>query len=186
MNTWNTVTCATIPLDKLSDYGVDWGFVQFLWFLNGGPPGGYPGWYADITHAGWLPGGFFDWALGPGASGYVLGATFTFAFGSPPDYTDLDNNGKIDVAFREIYYNDAFTWGIDPIWPVIDVETVVLHEMGHALSLDHFGKLFQTDKNGKFHFAPRAVMNAGYNGVQQDLAGTDNGAFCSVWDGWPD
>ena len=181
MATWNTVTCANIPLVKLSASGMDWGYVQWLLEL-----GGVPGWLADITHAGWLPKAFFEAALGPGAGDDVIGVTFTFIWidtltGEP---TDIDNNGKEDVAFREIYYNNEFPWGINTDWP-IDVETVVLHETGHGLSLDHFGKYLKTDKNGKFHFAPRAVMNAGYTGVQQYLTGTDLGGYCSIWGSWP-
>ncbi len=183
MTTWNSVSCAQIPLVKSNDLGIDWGYVQ-----NQLGMGGVPGWSADYTLAGWLPAAFFDTIGGPGASGYILGVTFTFVWvdASTGDPTDIDNNRKLDVAFRETYFNNAFSWGINPSGPIdIDVESVVLHEAGHGLSLGHFGKLFQTDANGKFHFAPRAVMNAGYTGVQQVLAGTDTGAFCSLWARWP-
>jgi hypothetical protein len=136
---------------------------------------GAPTWYADITHAGWLPAGFLP--------ANVIGVTFTFiwidANGQP---TDIDNNGDIDVAFREIYYNDAFTWRINGN---IDVESIALHESGHGLSQAHFGELFETTSNGKFHFAPRAVMNAAYTGIQQELAGSDNAGHCSNWGSWP-
>lgn len=180
MTTWNSVDCSNIPLIKLNDMGIDWGLVQN--FLG---MGGATGWLADYTLAGWLPGDFFDVIGGPGASDYILGVTFTFIwvddFGNP---TDIDNNHKLDVAFRETYFNNKFLWGINTNVP-IDVESVVLHEAGHGLSLGHFGKLFQTDANGKFHFAPIAVMNAGYTGIQQVLRGTDAGAFCSIWASWP-
>ena len=65
------------------------------------------------------------------------------------------------------------------------METVALHETGHGLSQGHFGKAFVTNSNGKLHFAPLAVMNAGYTGVQQSLAGTDNWGHCSMWGSWP-
>lgn len=183
MYTWDSVECSTIPLTKLPDYGINLGFVKYL-----AGYGGINGWYADITHAGWLPGSFFDhpWVGGPGASSNIVGVTFTFVWidtttGQP---TDIDSNGREDVAFREIYYNNNFPWGIGTDWPV-DVESIVLHETGHGLSQDHFGALFLTDANGKFHFAPRAVMNAGYTGVQQELTGTDIGGHCSIWGGRP-
>jgi hypothetical protein len=180
MATWDSVKCATIPLYRYPDFDVDWGYIQFL-----AGYGGTYGWLADITQAGWLPGSFFDWALGAGAAENVIGVTFTFVWiDGNGDPTDVDNNGKDDVAFREIYYNNFFPWGIDTDWPV-DTETIVLHETGHGLSLGHFGKLFRTDKNGKLHFAPKALMNAGYTGIQQTLRGTDNGAFCSIWGSWP-
>jgi hypothetical protein len=65
------------------------------------------------------------------------------------------------------------------------VESVVLHQTGHGLSQAHFGTLSQTDKNGRFHFSPRAVMNAGYTGVQQRIGRTDNAGHCSLWADWP-
>jgi hypothetical protein len=173
MDTWDSVNCSDIPITYLPwDLG-DLGFVQWL---NG--LGGSPFVWADITHAGWIP------YLGPN----VLGVTFTFGFCDPcspsPVWTDIDNNAKGDTAFREIYYNSNFPWGIDTGFP-IDVETVALHEAGHGLSQAHFGKLFSTDKNGKFHFAPRALMNAGYTGVQQEVKKSDNGGHCSIWASWP-
>jgi hypothetical protein len=169
MATWEGVSCSNINVVKLPNInGLDLGIVEFQ---NG--LGGTPFVFADITHAGWLPGGI----LPPG----VIGVTFTFIFIGPGGPTDVDNNGKADVAFREILYNNAFAWAINGN---IDVETVALHESGHGLSQGHYGKLFQTG-NGKFHFAPFAVMNAGYTGVQQGLAGTDNGGHCSIWGSWP-
>ena len=181
MTTWNSVSCAYIPLSNLPDQDKDWGYVQYLLDM-----GGVAGWLADYTLAGWLPGEFFDLVDGPGASDYILGVTFTFIWvdGSTGTPTDIDKNHKLDVAFRETYFNNKFPWGIDTSFP-IDVESVVLHEAGHGLSLGHFGKLFRTDANGKFHFAPLAVMNAGYTGVQQVLSRTDNGGYCSIWASWP-
>jgi hypothetical protein len=170
MATWNSATCSTLPITSLPNIpATDIGVVEFL---NG--LGGSPLIFADLTHAGWLPGGIL--------SNNVIAVTFTFVFVSGPTPTDIDNNGRADVAFREILYNNAFAWQINGN---IDVETVALHEAGHGLSQNHYGKLFQTDSNGKFHFAPRAVMNAGYTGVQQGLAGTDNAGHCSIWGSWP-
>jgi hypothetical protein len=179
MDTWDAVKCSYIPLIKWPDFGMDWGYVQWLVGM-----GGIPGWYADITQAGWLPGLFFDIIGGPGGSDNIIGVTYTYIWVSGGIPTDIDNNGKMDVAFREIYYNNKFPWGINTNDPV-DVETVVLHETGHGLSQGHFGKLFRTTANGKLHFAPRAVMNAGYTGVQQKIKGTDNGGHCSIWASWP-
>ena len=178
MTTWNTQDCAVIPLVRVPCYGIDWGYVQYLLGM-----GGYPGWYADITHAGWLPGAFFD-LVAPGGSTYILGVTYTFVWIDANGYTDIDNNKKRDVAFREIYYNNNFPWGIGTNYP-IDVETIVLHEAGHGVSLGHFGKLFVTNANGLRHFAPLAVMNAGYTQVQHNLKGTDLASFCSIWARWP-
>lgn len=183
MATWDEAQCATIPLTRLPDYGINWGYVHYFYCTCPDcPPGGFPGWFADVTQAGWLPGSFFECVLGPGTSGFVLAVTFTFIWTEGGIPTDIDNNGKMDTAFREVYYNNEFEWAIDANF---DVETIVLHENGHSLSLGHFGKAFRTEPNWKLHFAPRAVMNAGYSGVQQELTTTDLAAFCSVWSSWP-
>lgn len=172
MTTWDVTTnCSDLPIFKVADPGFDVDLIDgFLGFGGFGTP------VADISHAGWVPPGIF----GPN----VLGVTFTLIFvdgaGNP---TDIDGNGLIDVAIREIFYNDAFFWAVDG--GNIDVETVALHEAGHGLSQAHFGKLFRTDANGKFHFAPRSVMNAGYTGPNRDLDSTDLAGHCSIWGGWP-
>lgn len=184
MGTWQNVRCSDIPLTDLGVAPFDLGYVQ--WLLGFG---GIGGWLADLTHAGWLPGAFFD-AIAPGGSGLILGATFTLIWvDANGDPTDIDGNGKDDVAFREIYYNDAFDWAIDSDFSQIDVESIVLHETGHGLSQAHFGDIF-FDASGKptlrhLHFAPYAVMNAAYWDTQQELTGSDLAGHCSNWANWP-
>jgi hypothetical protein len=121
--------------------------------------------------------------LAPEGSTFILAVTFTIIFtdddGNP---VDTDNNGKVDVAWREIYYNDAFDWADGAHY---DVETIALHETGHGLSQEHFGKAFTTNANGKLHFAPRAVMNAAYSGIQTEILSSDLGGHCSNWSSWP-
>jgi hypothetical protein len=172
MATWDGEQCSTLNMTKNVDTGADPDLIDEL--SPAIPDDGTGGIFAaDIVHAGWIPTG-----LPPN----VIAATFTFLFVGPGGVTDIDNNKRADVAWHEIYYNDQFVWRINGN---IDVETVALHESGHGLSQDHFGKLFLTTSNNKFHFAPRAVMNAGYTGVQQVLAGTDNGGHCANWGSWP-
>lgn len=142
---------------------------------------------ADISEVGFLPGGIFDDFLGPGASSSVLGVTFTFVFidddGNP---TDINNDGYDDVAIKEVWYNDNFLWTDQGDANTgTDVETVALHENGHALGFGHFGKIFITNGNGKLHVAPRAVMNAIILGEQRNLLGTDKGSYNSVYGNWP-
>ena len=168
MAMWDSQTCANIPLVRVDDYGMDWGYVQNLVGM-----GGYPGWVADLTHGGWLPKVFFEIIGGPGGGDGILGVTFTFTWTARPN----------DVAFREIYYNEKFDWGIDVRY--FDIETVVAHEVGHGLSLGHFGMIFRDAGNGHLQFAPRALMNAIYYDILHDLLGTDEASFCSVWGSWP-
>lgn len=172
MDTWtNTTQCSDLTLVKATDPGVDPDFTDALLGF-----GGFGDIFADVTHAGWVPPGIF----GPN----LLGVTFSFRFVNPAtgQPTDINGDGKGDAAVREIYYNDTPTWRIDGN---IDVESVALHEMGHGLSQAHFGALFLTPENGKFHFAPRAVMNAAYTGPQQSLKPTDLAGHCSLWGNWP-
>ncbi len=178
MNTWDSQTCSTIPLSAVGSYGFDFGVVQNILGF-----GGAAGAYADLTHAGWLPAAFFD-ALTQGGSGFILGVTFTFIFtDGSGGFTDIDGNGRGDTAFREIYYNDAFSWADDGSNNV-DVESVALHEAGHGLSQGHFGTV-SIKNNGTLNRAPMAVMNAIYSQPLATLQGSDNGGHCSNWGQWP-
>jgi hypothetical protein len=177
MNTWDDVTCSELGLTEIPFDGRPTGFVAAVLGFNNGSTD----YVADVVHAGWLPADFFDIIAPPegdepGGSTFILGVTFTLIY---PGW-DVDNNGKDDVAWREIYYNDAFAWNDGSTY---DVETIALHEAGHGLSQAHFGTLFEN--RGGFHFAPRAVMNAAYTGVQTSIRKTDNAGHCSNWAEWP-
>jgi hypothetical protein len=176
MNTWDAVGCSDLGMSQLPFNAANTtGFVSALLGY-----GGSLNYTADLVHAGWLPASFFN-ILAPQGSTFILAVTFTIQFtdeeGNP---TDIDNNGKADVAFREIYYNDAFTWKIGNHY---DVETIALHESGHGLSQEHFGSAF-ADGSGALHFAPRAVMNAAYSGIQTQINQTDLAGHCSNWASW--
>jgi hypothetical protein len=198
---WNDVACSNIPIEKARDTGVDPDTADFffgggdLGTINLGPVTG-----VDIVHGGFAGAALFD-AVTPGCvpgsltrpcgSVFILGLTFTEVFvdddGNP---TDVNNDGKLDVAFREIFYNNSdpdangvtIPWRIDA-FP--DVESVALHEFGHGLSQAHFGQAFLTNANDKVHFAPLAVMNAGSDRVSQQLLGADVAGHCSIWGSWP-
>ena len=179
MRTWDNVRCSDLGIFRVpSQRSIETGFVSALFGF-----GGSFDYVADVVHAGWLPAAFFDLIAEDGGA-YILAVTFTIIFtddnGAP---TDLDNNGKDDVAWREIYYNDAFSWADGAHY---DVETVALHETGHGLSQGHFGTAFADAGGGKIHFSPRAVMNAAYSGIQTTIHATDNGGHCSNWSDWPE
>jgi hypothetical protein len=178
METWDEVKCSDLNMTRIPFSG-DLGWVQAIVGM-----GGSFTWVADIQHSGFLPPAFFD-LFAPGGSAFILGITFSFVFvDENGNFTDIDHNGLIDKAFSETYYNDGFEWSTNSN-DGFDIETVVLHESGHGLSQNHFGKAFRTNANGKLHFAPRSVMNAAYSGEQRSLRGTDNGGHCSIWANWP-
>ena len=184
MTRWATEpNCGSPVVTKIPDSGADPDLIDF--FVLGDPAlFGTP--FADITHGGWLGSAFFN-ALAPGGASFILGVTFTFIFvdaaGNP---TDVNNDRAADVAFREIFYNRSFGWGLSNAPGFddrnIDLESVITHEAGHAFGLGHFGKVF-IDNKGVLKFAPRAIMNAVYVSPYITLKGTDNGSFCSIWSG---
>lgn len=178
MDNWEGLSCSQPSLYRVPfSRRISAGFVSELFGF-----GGSFSYIADVVHAGWLPGSFFD-LLAEDGGGFILAVTFTLIFiddnGNP---TDVDNNRKPDVAWREIYYNDAFRWADGAHF---DVETIALHEAGHGLSQAHFGSAFLDAGKGQLHFSPRAVMNAAYSGIQTRIGATDKAGHCSIWSSWP-
>ncbi len=112
---------------------------------------------------------------------FVLGLLFNIPPANPFE-ADIDNNGKLDTALKEVWYNDSFAWSTDG--SALDIETVALHENGHSLELEHFGKIFGTNKNLKIHFSPRTVMNAPYSGIQRDVIGVAKSHYCQNFGAW--
>ena len=177
MSTWDDIICSDLGMTQVPYDGRTTGLVAAVFGF-----GGSLDYAADVVHNGWMPAVFFD-ALAQGGSNFILGVTFTIVFlDEDLNLIDSDNNGKYDVAWREIYYNDNFPWNIGSTY---DVETVALHEAGHGLSQAHFGKAFLSGGNNRLHFSPRAVMNAAYSGVQTRITKTDNAGHCSNWSQWP-
>ena len=176
-DTWNSVKKnPKLNIVKVPDTGAQ----PSSFFLGGNP------FLADISEIGYMPGILFEIVLGSGSSESVLGVTFTAVFtdeeGNP---TDINNDGYADVAYKEVWYNDAFQWTNDPNGTGVDIETVAVHENGHALGFGHFGKVFVTNGNNKLHVAPRAVMNAVILGTQRDLLGNEKSSYNSVYGSWP-
>src|SRR5690606_14657301 len=130
---------------------------------------------ADLTQVGFLG---VSAMFPPGTS--TLGVTYTlFWSDAAGNLTDIDGNGKIDIAFREIYYNDQYEWadnGVEGTQPsgvrFFDFPTVAIHEAGHGVSSAHFGSIGV--KDGFLFAKPRAVMNAIYGGTLRQLTGRDD------------
>jgi hypothetical protein len=178
--TWSGVKCARLPI--LNNVLPPLVFPSAILALGGFVNNPL---FSDVNTVGFLPGFIFDIVLGPGASQQVLGVTFTFSFiDASGNLTDIDNDGNDDVAFAEIWYNGAFRWTNTGTGPNVDIETVTLHENGHALGLGHFGKIHFNTSNGKLHASPRAVMNAVVLGTLRNPRGTDDGGFCGTWANW--
>lgn len=171
--TWEGVSCSELGLYNVPSELDSYGFIAWLYGFPSIPEA-----VADIENLGFMPAEFFD-ILAPGGSNYILAVTYTFRFIGEPD---LNGDGKIDSALKEIYYNANFNWAVDGNH--IDLETVALHEMGHGFDQTHFGTGF-IKQNGEIQFSPRAVMNASYSGIQQDIYRTDNAGHCSIWATWP-
>lgn len=183
MGTWDGVGCSDPGLDQVAS-PVDLGVIAFLNNIGGSP---YV--VADLQFGGWQE---VEYA------GATIAATHTFIWiddeGNP---TDIDGNGAIDVAWREIYFDAIcqacvpvtfWNWeiddGIDEPGREIDIESITLHEAGHGLSQAHFGIGF-VRFDGTLYETSDAVMAAAYAGPRIDLQGADQGGHCSNWASWP-
>lgn len=166
MSRWAASTCVVHEVVKRPYPGGD--VTVFDFFLDRGGFG--EPFAADIVHAGWLSED--SGLLGPD----VLGISVTFIFVDPAtgEPTDLDGDQRMDTALNEIYYNDRFRWSLSGSGEegTYDVETVALHEAGHALAVGHFGS------------PPEAVMNPVYDGVRRKLFPMDHAGLCTVWGSW--
>jgi hypothetical protein len=179
-DTWDSQTCSTLGIDQRQWAGTTFPSAILDIGLPADPL------EANINIIGFLPGSIFDAVLGDGSSEFVLGVTFTFVFIHPDETpTDINHDGRDDTAFKEMWFNNDFTWTTSGLGSDIDVETVALHEIGHAFEIGHFGKIFRTASNLTLHVAPRAVMNAAILGTLRSPLGTDNAAFCGNWASWP-
>lgn len=131
---------------------------------------------ADNLFGGWLAPSYFLDCLG---SAQILGVTWTFS--------DVDGalgqgtDGYRDRIYTEQFYNSRFAWvtsGSIFLGNTEDVESIVLHEVGHTHGLGHFGgpntnQPFKLQPNGRV-FDPEAVMNPFYlGGEKQSLLHTD-------------
>jgi hypothetical protein len=136
---------------------------------------------ANIVVGGWLPAEYFSKCLGSDA---LVGITWVFSAGDP------DNDHYIDRVYVEQYFNAAFAWTTTDAeyldFSKIDVESIAVHEVGHAHGLGDFGgpnpnQPFILDaERSPFH--PEAVMNPFYlGGEKRALLPTDLAALRTLY-----
>lgn len=187
--TWNRVLCSNarvletaVPANVIPSR-----YLRFSGYTN------VPS-LADVRIVGWLPGGIFDRVFGPNGKNFVAITIYT-AFVDPAtgEFTDIDGDQRPDQADAEIWFQEGGYF--DMRWTLLpsadfyqsgiefDVQTIALHELGHALDLDHIGALF-TDPYGRYREAPVAVMNAIASFSKRVPYGTDSAALCSNFVTW--
>eukprot|EP01084_Bolivina_argentea_P261646 442255_1 len=85
------------------------------------------------------------------------------------------------IYAAEIYFNDFFKWdilsNIEPFNNIYDIETVAMHEIGHALLEEHVHDDNDDDEND-------FVMEHSYFGVNKDLESGDIERHCELWGNW--
>ena len=137
---------------------------------------------ADIVVGGWINPNYFSQGLG---SSDIIGVTWT--------WSDVDRNGDNynDRQYVEQFYNPAFFWVTSGSMYLdygsgTDIETIAVHEIGHAHGLGHFGgplenQPFKLKPNLRV-FNPEAVMNPYYlNGEKRNLLPTDVAAMRTMY-----
>jgi hypothetical protein len=157
---------------------------------------GEPG-VPDVIQVGWQPNSWFVANFPPNGSS-IIGVTLSSIFVNnlvDKIPTDIDGNGRPDLAQALIVYNAGKIWADNGPLGSVDLFTIVAHETGHSLGIDHFGKVFVNKKNvmiengqptinvGDIKYAPKALMNAVYIMGRTDIRGTDNASFCQIWSG---
>jgi hypothetical protein len=199
--TFNQVTCGrSVLLERLpSDPGQDLGFIQHQLGYGGADSP-----QADITFAGWLPASFMTAAGVPGSFAVALPLVWqtddTLALGvevldPARSFTDVNRDRKHDLYATEIYFNRDWNYVVDDpdlanTLFYIDVQSIVLHELGHALGMDHFGRTqILLDDNGELVdliINPNSanLMNTNNYMYKRDLSGSDTASFCQLYGNW--
>jgi hypothetical protein len=142
----------------------------------------WQGQFASIVIGGWLSNDYFEKCLG---SSDIIAVTWWFAGG------DVNHDNFADMQYVEQYYNSAFTYTTtDAVYldfdAPFDIQSIELHESGHALGLGHFGgpnpnQPFTIKPNGRV-FDPTAVMNPAYlGGEKRNPYPTDRAALRSLY-----
>jgi hypothetical protein len=160
---------------------------------------------ADITFAGWVPASFFPDAGVGQAFGVALPIVWdasddSFAYGvevwdPSRAFVDANGDGKHDMFATEVYFSYDWQYVLDNpelanTLFYIDVQTIVTHELGHALGMDHFGaSTVVLDDGGNFidilvNQNSSPLMNTNSYLQKRELSGSDRGSFCGIYGNW--
>lgn len=158
--TWRADSCLSkSPLRAVDHPGGDVTVFDYLLGTGGfGDP-----FAADVVIAG--PAAGMEEIFTGDIVAFAVTFVFVNADGTP---TDDDRDGYLDTALSEIYLDPATDWTVDGD-SGIDLETALLHEVGHALGLGHFGA------------PPESVMTPVYSGVRRSLYPIDHAALCLLY-----
>jgi DNA-binding beta-propeller fold protein YncE len=110
-------------------------------------------------------------------------------------FTDINEDRKHDLFATEVYFNADGNYVVDDdelanTLFYIDVETIVLHELGHALGMDHFGRTeIILDDNGDLvdvviNESSATLMNTNAYFVDREVSGSDQASFCGLYGNW--
>ncbi len=179
--TWGSVKNSSLKFVEMSDDGGNYDLTDGPNDSSG--PSWFGGWagdsmdqganylYANITFGGWLPNDYFDYLEDgkiDGVASNILAVAWTGQVRGP-----LSRKPR---WIADIFFNDGWTWSLDGDLSAttevfeIDIETVMLHELGHAIGLGH-----EDDVS--------SVMDTFYSGIERDLYQDDIDGLLSLYSG---